>query len=180
MISIEMDKKALAQALKAMKIAPKKVAQAIAAAENRTITQTQKEISKKVSGTYFIKSRTVKQTLISKRASASKLEAYVKSEGHPIYLGRFKVGPYNRKRRMWARVRKGAKRTAIPGLFRSVAGKGPAHRMSKNRHDIAIPFGPSVPQMIGNKEILEEIAKHSEETLNKRVMHELEWRFKSL
>lgn len=179
MIDVSLDQKQVARILKALKQSPKEVHRAIAVSENRTITFLNKEIAKDVTRSYVIKSRTVKQSLTSKKANSSNLTASVTSEGRSIYLGRFKTARYNRKRKLWAQVKKGAKRI-IPGLFRSTPNKLPMHRIGKGRGDIVKPFGPSIPQMIGNKEVLPEIAHKAEEVLNKRIEHELEWRLQKL
>ena len=52
MIEIKLDKAALAAAQKALKTAPKKVRQALVAAENRTLTAVQKDISREVTSKY--------------------------------------------------------------------------------------------------------------------------------
>lgn len=179
MIEIKLDQKQVTNILKALKQSPKEVHRAIAAAENRTITFLNKEIAKDVTRSYVIKSRTVKQSLTSKKANSSSLTATVTSEGRSIYLGRFRTARYNRRRQLWAQVKKGSKRF-VPGLFRSSPEKLPMHRIGKNSRDVVKPFGPSIPQMIGNKDILPKIGRKAEEMLNKRVEHELNWRLKNL
>lgn len=181
MISITLDQKAVHRVMELLKRSPKEAHRAIATAENRTLTFLKKEIAKDVTHNYEIKSKSVKQTLNLKKASTANLEASVTSEAQSIYLGRFKVAPYNRKRQLWARVKKGKKKL-MPGLFRSRPEKLPMlnmHRIGKER-TIVKPFGPSVPQMIGNETVVQSIASKAHDMLNRRILHEIEWRFSKL
>lgn len=186
MIEITLDRNVVLQTIKYLKKSPKEVHRAIAVTQNRTVTFLKKEIAKEVSHNYEIKSKTVKGTLTSKKATSTKLEASVSAEGRSIYLGRFKTAPYNRKRQLWAKVKKGNKKV-IPGLFRSRPEKLPMYRIPAEMHHIGRggvrqvekPFGPSVPQMIGNVDVSQEIARKARDMLNRRMIHELEWRFRN-
>lgn len=187
MISITLDKATVDKTIELLRKSPKEAHRAIAVVQNRTVTFLKKEIAKDVSHSYEIKSKTVKQTLKTRKATSTSLEAAVSSEGQSIYLGRFKAAPYNRKRQLWVKVKKGNKKT-VPGLFRSRPEKLPMYRIPAEMHHIGRhgirpiekPFGPSVPQMIGNVDVLPRIAEKAHDMLNRRMLHEIEWRFSKL
>lgn len=69
----------------------------------------------------------------------------------------------------------------MPGLFLGVSRKGYTGAMQraqrKARYPLRIPYGPSVPQMFGSENVIGELTPLAEATLNKRFLHEVEYRF---
>lgn len=69
----------------------------------------------------------------------------------------------------------------VPGLFVQQSSRsnyaGPMLRYLKTRYPLDIPYGPSIPQMAGNKDVLEDLAPFAEKVLNRRFLHEVSYRY---
>lgn len=157
---------------------------------NRAITTVKSNISKKVRQKYHIKSIDVKKTLSIKKSTRQTLGAVVKSLGSAIQLYKFKVSPNKPRHRkppksIKVQVQKtGAKK--IEGAFvaevnennRVFQRKSNAkHKQRSDKQWTALPikqlFGPSIPQMLGNEGVKEDIENAGTETFNKRLDHEI-------
>lgn len=155
---------------------PKQVNQAAGAAINRTITHVKAEVSKEVRKRYIIPAKAVKQALTLKRARASELKGEVKAIGRPTPLAKFRIikgssGPLK------AQVLKSARPKPVPRLFvgKSKSGfEGAMRRVGQESYPLKTPTGPSVPSMMSMVEA--PLTKDAEEFLNKRFLHEVEFR----
>lgn len=164
------------------KVAPK----AMAAALNRTITTVKTEMKREAVAAYEIKAGDVNKTLSIKRASPSKLQAVASSVGRPIALIHFKVKPKKpptkaTRKRVMVKIKKSSGYSTIntkPSAFvQNASGainvfqrKGAARLPIKRLYSLA------VPQMIGSKAVMDRIQVKANETLDKRVTHEIEYR----
>ncbi len=194
---ITFDEKAMAQAQAVLSACPKRVKFAASAAINRTVTKLRAQVSKQIVKNYFIHARDVKATITTKRANSNSLRGVVASTGAPLLITHFKLnpdpkkqiaanklssagGPHRRRRRkpMTVRVKRGSPSATVPGLFVQQSSRsgyaGPMQRYLRTRYPLRIPYGPSVPQMFGNPNVLEELAPEAEEFLNERFLHEVE------
>ena len=77
-------------------------------------------------------------------------------------------------------IRAGGFKT-VPGLFVQQSSRsnyaGPMLRYLKTRYPLDIPYGPGIPQMAGNKDVLEDLAPFAEKVLNRRFLHEVSYRY---
>lgn len=147
---------------------------------NRVISNVKKNISIVVRKRYLIKTEDIKNTLSSSRASSSKLSAYVKSTGSKIPLYKFRVSPNEPRpqkppKSFKARVLKSSSLKPLDGF---VARMKSGHLgMFERKNDPRLPikelYGPAVPQMIGKEEVWQQIEKEANETLQKRMDHEV-------
>lgn len=173
----------------------------IARALNRSVSNLKATIPKVVRQDYHVKAGKVKETLDAFTANASKLEAQVKSRGELIGLNHFKVSPGtvnpNRKSQLKIAVKKNGTKL-IPGAFNAdvegvkvfkgtgrkkapdkgsykgrVVKRGPKKGKKLLREEIERKFGPSVPQMIGNKENVEKINQNAYVTYEKNINHDI-------
>lgn len=159
----------------------KKAPKILARVLNRTLTNVQKNVVKSVRDKYIIKASDIKQTLKTTKASTSKLNAQVKSEGMRVLLYKFRVSPKNPRpskapRTYKARVLKKSALKPVRGGF--VAQMKSGHlgifeRTGTKRTPIKELVGPSIPQMVGNKEIIQKIESEAQKTIQNRLKHEI-------
>lgn len=178
---ISIDAKNLEYAQRMLGGAPKQIEQAAANAINYTITKIKTQTSKSIRKNYLVSAKNIKGALNIKRASRAKLRGVLASRGNPLLLTAFKVSVNKRGGPMKAKVRKQTRVKAVPGLFLGVSRKGYTGAMQraqrKARYPLRIPYGPSVPQMFGSENVIGELTPLAEATLNKRFLHEVEYRF---
>lgn len=164
-------------------------------AMNRTASVVNTSVKKEVSARYFISQKKISETLHIENASISNLTALVVSQGSKLGLEKFKVSPLRP-----VKLSKKGKRT--PGVYKAaikkagglkpLTGKNILGRKNKpfvaimpNGHEgvffrstwkgypIDSMMGPAVPQLAGKKEVIEAVTKKANETLEKRIEHEL-------
>ena len=177
---ISIDAKNLEYAQQRLGGTPKQIEQAAANAINYTITKIKTQTSKSIRKNYLVSAKNIKEALDIKRASRSKLRGVLASRGSPLLLTAFKVS-VNKRGPIKAKVRKQTRVKAVPGLFLGVSRKGYTGAMQraqrKARYPLRIPYGPSIPQMFGSENVIGELTPLAEDTLNKRFLHEVEYRF---
>jgi len=156
----------------------KKAPNAISNSLNRAASNINKNVKKEVRKEYHIKSKDVGSTLKVTKASRSSLGAEVRSKGELIPLDRFKVSPKTvnpkRKSPIKVAVKRDGLKKVLGAFVLDINGKKVFERTGKSRLPIKRLFGPSVPQMIGNEEVHEEIHSEGLKTFNSRVEHEIE------
>lgn len=176
MVKIEFDERMMAKAKDGLKIAPKKTIVAAMHAINRTITKSASMISKETRARYIVKASFIKKTLKKKRANTAHLAGEILSTGKPLSLTAFKV---TRPRRgpMKVRVLKKGKLKTVRGLYMNEKAryKGVLMRKTSERYPVKSPFGPSIPTMIGNEEVLGRLAPQISAFMNQRFLHELDY-----
>ncbi|MGO4890294.1 phage tail protein [Anaerobacillus sp. MEB173] len=155
----------------------KKAPNAITNALNRGITNMNSNTKKEVRKDYNIKASDVNPTLKVTRASRSTLGGEVRSNGEVIGLDKFKVSPKTinpkRKTPIKAAVKKGSAKSLASGFMADINGAKVFKRTGKKRLPIKRLFGPSVPQMLENERVREEIHSKGQETFEKRLEHEI-------
>lgn len=160
--------------------APVVLARAINRAAQKAKTETKREVAAK----YFISQGDVLKTVTLSKASTAKLSAELKSRGGPIALSKFKYSP--------KRGVKWTKRGYSPSVYKAgvekaggmkplsgspkafVAGFSSGHtgimnRTSARRLPIKQLYGPSVPSMIKNEEVISTIKEAAAEMLERRI-----------
>lgn len=165
---------------------------------NRVASNVRKNLSKEVLKKYGIKSADVKKTVSMKRASKADPSCYVTTVGGTIQLYKFKTKPkdvvstkgikVSKRKKVKVKVLKSSslkesKHSFIQrmanghvGVFRrKLASSGIKNTISnKSRYsEIKELHGPSVPQMVSNEEVINNIYKDAEVTYNKRINHEI-------
>ncbi len=174
--------KALEQKLGNLKSkAPKVLARAINRAAQKAKTETKREVAAK----YFISQGDVLKTVTLTKASPGKLSAELKSKGGPIALSKFKVSPNRGVRRTKrggyspavykAGVEKAGGVKPLSGNPKAfIAGFSSGHsgvmeRKGSRRLPLKQLYGPAVPSMIKNEEVISTIQDAAAETLEKRI-----------
>lgn len=175
---------------------PKVVRIAAAKAINRANTAVQKDVSKAIRAHYEISAKNIKKGFKLKRATAGQPIGAVVSRGAPTLITRFKLKPDPTKmlsalRRgaiagrsigpISVKVKKGDAFVPVKGLFIQRTSRsgyaGPMQRYMKAAYPLRIPYGPSVPQMFGSAEALNELIPVAEKVLNDRFLHEITIRY---
>ena len=174
--------KALEQKLGNLKSkAPKVLARAINRAAQKAKTETKREVAAK----YFISQGDVLKTVTLTKASPGKLSAELKSKGGPIALSKFKVSPNRGVRRTKrggyspavykAGVEKAGGVKPLSGNPKAfIAGFSSGHSgVMEGKGSRRLPlkqlYGPAVPSMIKNEEVISTIQDAAAETLEKRI-----------
>lgn len=152
--------------------APKEVRKVASRAINRAITSARTEAARGVRGTYRIKHGDVLKTIKIVKSSPGTLHADLTSLDSPIQLIKFSVS--KNKRGLRAGVKKGSSKPIKSGFIINNArgGANAFVRLTPKRVPTKGLYGPSVPQMIGNEQIIDKISDQTTEMLMKRMEHE--------
>lgn len=148
---------------------------------NRAIVNVQKNSIAAARKRYIVKVSDIKKTLKISKATAVKPTAQLKSIGKRIFLYKFRVSPKmprpSRPPRAYkAKVLKKSVLKPITGAFVAQMKSGHTgifQRNNKKRLPINELVGPAVPQMIGNEAVIKKIEQEAQNTINKRLQHEL-------
>lgn len=183
MMEIHLDEKNLQIADKLLSGALVNVRAASSAAINRTLPHARKRLVEKAKERYVVKSESLKGSIRLLRSGTGSMTGMVKSSGHPMPLSYFQTR-YPKTKRASARVLKQGGFKPVKGLFmmeQTVDGKVKKyafHRRKPSRYPLAIPSGPSAPQMVGYNKGVSAILPDVEDYLNQRFLHEVTYRFK--
>lgn len=190
MPEVEIDAKQLQKVAVELSEIPKVAPKAMASALNRTIATVKTDMKREAVAAYEIKGADVMKTLRVRKASPSNLRAEASSIGQPVALIHFKVKPRNpptkqTKKQLQVKIKKSAGFQTIkmkPSAFvQSVKGANNVFaRTGKNRLPIKRLYSLSIPQMISNDGVIQKITEKANETLEKRVQHEIEYRLNKI
>lgn len=163
---------------------------------NRTVATIKTEMKRDAAKRYSIAQKDVAATLEDRKANSKKLYGYVKSAGTVIPLSKFRVTPQrtvsydsgepNPSHYSAAVLKGGALKALVhnPKAFIAVMPNGHGgvyertgkkSRVNPQKEVIAQRFGPSVPHMIKNKNVIDEIKNKAESTLQKRIDAEINY-----
>ena len=162
---------------------------------NRTVASIKTELKREAAKQYRITQRDVSTTLVDRKATPKELQGYVKSTGAVIPLIKFNVSPmrtvtYNdygepNPSHYSAAVFKGHGLTPLdhnPKAFAAVIPNGHGGifertgKKGRNGKELFEQrFGPSVPHMIKNQEVIATIRDKAESTLHKRIDAEINY-----
>lgn len=144
---------------------------------NRTMQNVATNVTKGIRENYTVKAGVVKENLKKTRASRSKLAAEVRVSGSPLPLDRYKVSPKtvqpNRKKQLKISIKKGSTKQIMGAFIANISGIKVFKRDSKNRLPISRLYGPSVPQMADDEEIIRKVNEEAPITFNARIEHEV-------
>lgn len=140
---------------------PKQASKAMARTLNKVAKSTRTDISDKIRNRmgYKIKKGDLDKTMkVSRKATSGRLVAVLTAIGKRIPL--IKFAAKQTKRGVTVAVRKGAKRLRLPNAFiASVRSRSVFQRIGKARGPLKSLAGPSVPKLIGAKNIIKDILK---------------------
>lgn len=174
MMEIHLDKKNLQIADRLLSGALVNVKAASSSAINRTLPHARKKLVEKAKERYVVKPGPLKGSIRLLKAGAGSMTGMVKSSGHPLPLSYFQTR-FPQTKRASARVLRQGSLKPVKGLFKM---RYIFHRRQPARYPLAIPAGPSAPQMVGYDKGVSDILPDVEEYLNQRFLHEVTYRFK--
>lgn len=162
---------------------------AISNALNRTLTFVGAETKRQVRSEYTVKATPIARALTKKRATRANLqaEAVYKDNPLPLYVFKHKI-PSNQYRSpvMITIKQGGGKRVDYTNgnggrqvLFGAYGNKK-IMRRDLTQKKLKTAYSVSVPQMVASKDVYDVIVKKAEETLQKRLEHEIQWRLSKL
>lgn len=161
---------------------------AIVRAVNRAVQGVTTDAGQMARQAYNVRSGDVKQSFSLTRASVSNLFGAAVSKGRVLSLRSFSPSPSPGKRRpsvgLSVVVKRSTGRAKIAGTFwgqmpsRDVASV--FRRLGKDRLPIEKLFGPSVPQMLGNQNVIERIQAKAADRFGANLDHEVNRLFASL
>jgi len=146
---------------------------------NRSITSARAEAVRSVTKDYVITAGEVRKTIVIKNANPNNPVGAIRSSGSPIALSKFDISPKRpggKKTNVTARVKRSGGRKPIKKAF--VAGVSSGHtgvfvRAGKARYPLKQLYGPSIPQMVGNENVMKSVEEKATATLDKRLDHEI-------
>lgn len=174
MMGIHLDKKNMQIADRLLSGALVNVRAASSSAINRTLPHARKKLVEKARGRYVVKPGPLKGSIRLLKSGAGSMTGMVKSSGHPLPLSYFQTR-FPRTKRASARVLRQGSLKPVKGLFKM---RYIFHRRQPARYPLAIPAGPSAPQMVGYDKGVSAILPDVEDYLNQRFLHEVAYRFK--
>lgn len=178
---IDISAQAMEEAKKSLEQIPGGIDRATRAAVNKTIRGVRTDIVTEIRANYVVKSQDIRRTLTLSIASRSNARAVVKSMGKPIALSKFKVRPGKVQRRgsknkpIRVQVKKdggGVLSNAFLAQFKS-GHLGVVERKGKARFPVEEFYGPPIPKMLKNQEILNTIEDKAHDRLEKNFTHEI-------
>lgn len=186
-ITIKIDDKELKRTVSKLSRFPKEIPKATSAALNRTITFVTKKVKKEVTNEYSIKSGEVAATFKIRKANSSNLSASINSKGRVLTLSHFpanlKAG-WNKKSNVKVKVKRTGYKQVNSEPKPFVASLGGnlqiVRRKTSKNYPIEVLKTLSIPQMISNAKINENISREASERLQERIKHEVEFRLNKL
>lgn len=197
-VDLKIDDAELNKIYSALKKYPKQVKSASISAVNRTINSANTELQKNITKIYNIKkgdlsggkkykSEKSNNMIEVKKANNSNPSAYIRVRGSHLTLYRFVRGagvPDNRKgKRVTVRVKK-ANTVKLSRTTFIQQAKGGAFqifgRKNGSRKIERLLKTTTVAHMASKKEVLEKTQQKAQETLKKRVEHEIEYRLNKI
>lgn len=147
---------------------------------NRTSQRLKTESGRKARETYIVKSKAVTDQVVLRRGSMSSMSSELRWKGGNIPLMKFRTNPKSangkRPRVLRAAVKRAGGNKPIKGAFVSQMGSGHEgvfRRTTKKRLPVEELYGPAVPVMLNNPEVVNHLERVAQEEMDKRLEHEL-------
>ncbi len=155
---------------------------------NRAVQKAKTEAKDGANKEYFISKGDVQKTLQVSKATRAKLSAELTSRGGPIALSKFKVSPRRKSKTKRGKASPAVYKAQVekaggwkplsgnPKAFFAVMGsghEGVMERVSSRRLPLKQLYGPAVPSMIKNEEVLRKIQQEAADMLEKRIDAEI-------
>lgn len=168
---------------------PGQIPKATAQAMNRTIDHIYTQTSREVRKDYAIKDKDVKSTLRKIKVTSGRLAGAVISKGRTLTLyHHFRVSPSNplrgKRYQVKVTIKKGSpefiKTDPKPFIAAANNAKQVMRRVGKPRLPVVVLRSLSVPQMVSNEKVMQNIQESASRMLEKRIEHEINRRLKKV
>lgn len=170
------NKNALEKAAKLLSEVPNGYEAAISRSMNRAATAGRSAAVSTIRQEYTIKASTVRRNFTIHKATRSDLEALVTSKGPRIPLVNYKTRP---KTDTTGNARKPVRvavkaRGGLKPLGKSFVYRGKIlQRLDTSSLPVQEVYGPAIPVLSGNNEVVDNVEKTMQETFLKRLDHEI-------
>ncbi|MFF2794977.1 phage tail protein [Lysinibacillus xylanilyticus] len=145
---------------------------------NRSATAVRTRSSVAIRSHYIVKAGDVKKRIKIKKATVNGLSAQIRASGPVTPIMKFDVTPSSPKNtQVSARVLKRGSRKKINNGFVARVGNGHVNvftRVGSSRFPIQGRYGPSIAQMMGKDDLMEDIIGRGQTVLNERLEHDLD------
>lgn len=173
-VNVETEKNAIEEASKLLEGIPGGIEKAMSRALNRALQEGRTAATREVSRRYTVKAKEVRPTFKMHKASNSKLEADLSSTGENLplssYLHRPTTDTTGAQRKQ---VRVGVKKGGLKPLGQGFIWKGRVmQRVGQTRLPVEQKYGPAVPVILNNDEIVDKVVETMGESVDKRLEHE--------
>lgn len=173
-LNVEADKNAFEEAEKLLAGIPGGIEKATSRALNRALQEGRTAATREVTRRYTVKAKEVRPTFKMHKASNSNLEADLTSTGENLPLSSFSHRPSTdttgaaRKQ-----VRVGVKKGGLKPLGQAFIHKGRVmQRLGQSRLPVEQKYGPAVPVILNNDEIVDKVVETMGKSVEKRLEHE--------
>jgi hypothetical protein len=173
-INVETEKNAVERASKLLEGIPGGMQKAMTRALNRALQEGRTAGTREVTRRYTVKAKEVRPTFKMHKASNSNLEAELSSTGQKLPLSSFTHRPNadttgaNRKQ-----IRVGVKKGGLKPLGQGFMWRGKVmQRLGQTRLPVEQKYGPAVPSMLDNEEIVDKVVDTMGNAVDKRLDHE--------
>ncbi|MCI6937320.1 MAG: phage tail protein [Clostridiales bacterium] len=161
--------------------APEKAKRVISMSVNKIARSARTQMAREASERYFVTVGNARKTISIKKAGGDGLKAELISKGFPISLAHFKVSPKKvqhkgrRNKKVRVQVKRNGGGATLDRAFIMAIGSGVGvfERNGDTKYHVHKLFGPSVPSMLKNEEIQQELEKTTAEKLNKELNRQL-------
>lgn len=149
----------------------------ISRALNRAASNAKTNAVKKAKEEYEVKSTDVRSTIQITKSNRNQLGAMVTSTSTKLPLHKFKVSPKTPRPRNPQRLKVAVKKSGLKELMHAfvanVNGNKVFERETSSRLPIKQLFGPSVPEMLGNRDVKSYIEDEAVRIFDRRLDHEI-------
>lgn len=164
---------------------PEKAKWAIRMSVNKIARSARTQMAREVNKRYFVKVGEARDTIYIRKAGGDGLKAELVSREHPSSLAHFRVSPKmvqhkgRRNKKVHVQVKRNGGGATLDRAFIMAIGKkdgssvGVFERNGDTKYPVHKLFGPSVPSMLKNEEIQQELEKTTAEKLNKELNRQL-------
>ena len=179
MIHLELNESNFALVDLKIKEAPQKVMFVTSRALNRTIAMTKTRQTKDAKSKYTLLNSLYAGGISVLKANPGNLMASVNAKGAPISLEYFKVSSKkrNNRKRLTVEVKKGESKSLGDAFIGYSNRATVCQRLGAERVPLKQLFGPSLPQILGETSILEQLTIFSNDKFNERFEHEFMFEF---
>lgn len=173
-LSVKVDNKTFERASKLLEGIPGGVEKATVSALNRALQEGRTAGVREVTNIYAIKAKDVRGAIELRAANKGDIEAEMFVSGTNLSLKRFAIRPNSdttgAKRRQ---VRVARKKGRFETLDKGFVWRGHAFRREGNKRlPIEKQFGPSIPAMFGNDNVVDKVEDTMVKAVDKRLEHE--------
>lgn len=175
-IEFDVDKKAFERASSLLSEVPDGIQTAMMRAMNRALQEGRTAGTKAVAKAYTLKQKDIRPTFAMHKATRARLEADLTSRGRNVPLSSYAHKPRTDttgSRRKEVRV--SVKRGGMHALGQGFISRGRVmQRLGATRLPVEQKYGPSVPGLVGNEDVVERISETLGSAVEKRLAHETE------